>query len=200
MELKHFLLKELLLSLMDLLIYLIMILKNPPYWNILEIWALESFKSVHILSLKAFLSFVFCLVVSNNSCGKSFPSNIFELILSVVPVLFLTAVFSFSSCASLNFTSTLLYLTIYTNYRTSAGQEKCIVLFLYCQLLQQLLEILIAELLSDQHLKLFIYLNQQQLVCNCLWKMHNPVNNQSYNHHHTLVILSRLHRAVLLCH
>ena len=27
-----------------------------------------------------FLSFVFCLVVNNNSCGKSFPLNIFKLI------------------------------------------------------------------------------------------------------------------------
>ena len=69
--------------------------KNPPDWIILEIWALESFKSVDILLLKAFFSFVFCLVVNNNSCGKLFPLNIFKYILKVVPVLFLTAVFSF---------------------------------------------------------------------------------------------------------
>ena len=74
---------------MDQLIYLI-ILKI-----ILEIWALESFKSVDILLLKAFLSFVFCLVVNNNSCGKLSPLKIFKLIRKVVPVLFLTAVFSF---------------------------------------------------------------------------------------------------------
>ena len=42
--------------------------KNLPDWIILEIWALENFKSVEIL-LKAFLSFVFYLVVNNNSCG-----------------------------------------------------------------------------------------------------------------------------------
>ena len=32
--------------------------KNPPDWTILEIWALESFKSLDVLLLKAFLSFV----------------------------------------------------------------------------------------------------------------------------------------------
>ena len=36
------------------------------------------------------------------------------------------------------------------------------------KILQQLLEILFAELHSDQHLKLFIYLNKVKLVCNCL--------------------------------
>ena len=60
----------------------------------LEIWALESFKSVEIL-LKAFISFDFCLVVYNNSCDKLFPLHNFKLILKVVPVLFLIAVFSF---------------------------------------------------------------------------------------------------------
>ena len=78
--------------------------KNPPDWIILEIWALESFKSVDILLLNAFLSFVFCLVVSNNSCGKSFPLNIFKLIPRAVPVLFLTAVFSFFSWVPDNLT------------------------------------------------------------------------------------------------
>ena len=70
--------------------------KNPLDWTILEIWALESFKSVDILLLKAFLTFVFCLVVNNNSRGKLFPLNIFKFILKVVPVLFLTAFFFFS--------------------------------------------------------------------------------------------------------
>ena len=40
--------------------------KNPPDWIILEICALESFKSVEILLLKVFLNFVFCLVINNN--------------------------------------------------------------------------------------------------------------------------------------
>ena len=44
--------------------------KNLPGLIILVICALESFKSVDILLLKAFLSFVYCLVVNNNSCGK----------------------------------------------------------------------------------------------------------------------------------
>ena len=32
--------------------------ENPPDWIILEIWVLESFRSVYILLLNAFLSFV----------------------------------------------------------------------------------------------------------------------------------------------
>ena len=71
--------------------------KNPPDWITLEIWALKSFKSVDILLLKVFLTFVFCLVVSNNSCGKLFPLNIFKLILKELPVLFLTVFFNLFS-------------------------------------------------------------------------------------------------------
>ena len=56
------------------------LLKNPPDWIILLIWALERFESVDILLLKASLIFVFYLVVSNNSCGKSFRLNVFKLI------------------------------------------------------------------------------------------------------------------------
>ena len=82
---------------------------KKPYLNILEIWALESFKSVAILLLDAFLNFVFCVVVNNNSCGKSFPLHIFKLILKVILVLSLTAVFNFFSWLSNNLTFTLLY-------------------------------------------------------------------------------------------
>ena len=92
--------------------------KNPPDWIILEIWALESFMSIDILLLNAFLSFAFCLVVNNNSWGRSFSLNILKLILRVVPVFFLTAVFSFFRFVSVNFTLTLLYSTIYTIYRS----------------------------------------------------------------------------------
>ena len=84
--------------------------KNPPDWLILEIWALESYNSFGILLLKAFLSFAFCLVVNNNSCGKSFPLNIFKFILRAVPVLFLTAVFSFFSWVSDNLTFRLYFI------------------------------------------------------------------------------------------
>ena len=83
---------------------------NPP--------ALESFKSVDISLLNEFHTFVFCLVVSNNSCGKSFSANIFKFILRVVPVLSLTANFNFFSCVSDNLTFTLLYSTIYINCET----------------------------------------------------------------------------------
>ena len=44
--------------------------KNPPDWIILEIRALESIKTVDILLLNTFLSFVLCLVVSNNSWDR----------------------------------------------------------------------------------------------------------------------------------
>ena len=84
----------------------------------LEICALKSFKSVDILLFKALLSFVFCLHVNNNSCGKLFPLNIFKYILKVVPVLFLTADFSLFSWVSDNLTFTLLYSTIHINCRT----------------------------------------------------------------------------------
>ena len=55
---KHFMLKELLLSLIDLNSDN-SDPKNPPDWIILEIWALESLMSVNILLISAFLSFVF---------------------------------------------------------------------------------------------------------------------------------------------
>ena len=50
--------------------------ENPSDWIILEFWALESFISFDILLLNAFLNFVFCLAVSNNSGGGSFPFQI----------------------------------------------------------------------------------------------------------------------------
>ena len=70
--------------------------KNPPDWIISEMWALESLILVDILLLSAFLNFVFGLVVSNNSWGRSFPSSIFKLILKVVRALFVTVVLVFS--------------------------------------------------------------------------------------------------------
>ena len=75
--------------------------------------------SRHILNpLYAFLNFPLCLVVNNNLWGRWFPLNTFKLILKVVLVLFLTAVFSFFSCASDNFSFALPYSTIYANNRT----------------------------------------------------------------------------------
>ena len=107
--------------------------KNPPDWIILGILALESFKSVDIFLLKAFLSFVFYCVANNNSWGRLFPSNIFKLILRVVPILFLTAVFRFFNDVSVNFTFTLLYSTIYTNYKTFVVPlENCKVVSFHC--------------------------------------------------------------------
>ena len=90
--------------------------KSLADWIIFKIWALKSSKSVDTLLLNAFLSFAFCLVVSNNSWGKLFPSNIFKLILKVVPVLFLAAIFSSFSHVSVNFAFTLLYSTIHRTF------------------------------------------------------------------------------------
>ena len=109
MELKHFLVKGIAIFINGPANLFNNGPENPPDWIILKIWDLESFKSVDILLLKAFLSFAFCLVVNNNSCGQLFPLKNFKLILKVVPVLFLTAVFSFFSWVSYNLTFTLLY-------------------------------------------------------------------------------------------
>ena len=87
-------------------------LKIPPDWIISEIWTLESFKSIGILLLHVFLSFVLCLVVNNNSRSRLFSSKISKLILKVIPVLFLTTVFNFLSCLSDNFTFALLLFTL----------------------------------------------------------------------------------------
>ena len=62
----------------------------------------------------------FCLVVNNNSCGRSFLLNMFKLILRVALVLFLAAGSSFFSWVCDNLTFTLLYSTIYINCRTFA--------------------------------------------------------------------------------
>ena len=62
-----------------------------------------------VLYRSAFFNFVFCLAVSNNSRGRSFPSNILKIVLKVVSVLFLTALFSFSSFVFVSFTFTLLF-------------------------------------------------------------------------------------------
>ena len=92
----------------------------------------------------------------------------FSVILKVTPVYFLTADFSLFSCEPDSFTFTLLYSTIYIFTKLLLlfckipilfiliFQEQCIVLIF----LHQLFETLIVELLLDQHLKFFVYLNQ----------------------------------------
>ena len=99
-----------------------------------------------ILLLNAFLSLVFFLILNNNSWGKSFSSNIFKFILKVVLVLFLTAVLSFFSCVSDNFALTLLYSTIYTNYRTSVVPlENCKIVSFDCSRMQQIISLVFAS-------------------------------------------------------
>ena len=74
MELKYFLPKELLLSLMDLFIL------------------------VDILFSNAVLNSVFCLVVNNNLWDELFPLNILIFILKFAPVWFLAADFNLLNC------------------------------------------------------------------------------------------------------
>ena len=51
-------------------------------------------------------------------------------------------------------------------------------------------------MLLNQHLKLFVCLNQQQLICNFFQNKQNLTNNQLCNHHLVLLIFSDF--AVLL--
>ena len=94
--------------------------KDPPDWIILEIWALESFKSVDILLLNVFLSFVFVLLSVTihvvDHLHQTFLNPFSELFLFYLRQQFLV----FFSFISVNFTFTLLYSTIYTNYRNFA--------------------------------------------------------------------------------
>ena len=62
--------------------------KNPPDWIILDIYVLGRSISVDILFSNAFVNFIFCLVVNNNSCVKLFPLNILIFILKLGPVYF----------------------------------------------------------------------------------------------------------------
>ena len=50
--------------------------KDPPYWVVLDIWALLGFISIDILLAKTFFILVVCLVVRNDSCDTS-PSSQF---------------------------------------------------------------------------------------------------------------------------
>ena len=67
-----------------------------------------------MLLLTAFLNLVFCLVVSNNSWGKSLLLKFFAPNVKVVPSLFLTASFSLLNCKFVSLTFILVYSTIYT--------------------------------------------------------------------------------------
>ena len=96
--------------------------KNHPGWIILDICALDNFKSVDILFLNAFLNLVVCLVLSNNSWGKLFPWNILIFLLKVAPVWFLAALFSLFSCEFDNLTFTLLYPTSNNLLSSSANK------------------------------------------------------------------------------
>ena len=65
--------------------------KNPPDCIIFFICVLLNFISVAELLLRGFLNLVFCLVVNNNSCGRSSLLNFLMPNLNVAPSLDLTA-------------------------------------------------------------------------------------------------------------
>ena len=120
MELKHFFVKGIATFINGLANLLNNNPRNPPHWIILEICALESFKSVDILLLNVFLNFGFCFVVSNNSCGKLFQSSIFKFILRVVPVFFFDNIFHFFSCVPDNLRFIYCPQPLICNYNTFA--------------------------------------------------------------------------------
>ena len=72
--------------------------KDQPGWSNSDIWALLSFISVDILSGKAFLTLVVCLVVRNKSFGNSSSSKFFLFYINIVPVIFFDADFNLLNC------------------------------------------------------------------------------------------------------
>ena len=74
--------------------------KDQLDWTTLDIWTLLSFISVGILLAKAFLIFVVCLVVRNNSCGNSSSSKLLLFNLNIVLVLLFVSDFNSFNCVS----------------------------------------------------------------------------------------------------
>ena len=68
--------------------------KDPPDLIILDIWALLSLISVHILLAKTFLILVVCLLVTNNSCGNTSSSKFFLFNFNIVSFLFFAVDFN----------------------------------------------------------------------------------------------------------
>ena len=73
------------------------------------------FTSVDKFLAKAFLIFVVCLFVRNNSCGNSSSSKFFLFNLNIVPVLLFAADFYLLDCAFVNFSLASWYFTIFYN-------------------------------------------------------------------------------------
>ena len=74
-----------------------------------------------------------CPLYGVSALEYPFCAHIFKLILRVVNVLLLTTVFSFFSCVSDNLIFTLLYWTIYINYKSfSVPLENCKVVSFGC--------------------------------------------------------------------
>ena len=174
--------------------------KNSSDWIILKIWALESFKSVDILLLKVFINFVFCLVVNNNSCGRSFLSSIVKFILRVVPVLLLAAalVFSLAYLSILH----LLYCIqpFMCSYNTSVVLlENSSIVSFDCSRMQKTITLVFAAVDFILPVKIICWIALesaskafclQQLICIFFQNNQNPINNQSCNHHFILLIFS----------
>ena len=111
MEVKYVLPMGQLLSLMNMLTYLIMNLKIllTELFKIFEFYTTFSWHIVFI----TFLNLVVCLVAKNNSWDKLFPLKALMFILKVTPVLFPTSDFNLFSCESDYLAFTLSYSTIY---------------------------------------------------------------------------------------
>ena len=109
----YFLPKELLPSLMNQLFYLIMRLKKPTDWVILDSSALENFISIVTLLLNAFLNLVLCFVINNNSWDNKWWSKLFCIHSWYYSCLIFDSSFLFA-CESDHLTFTLLYSVICT--------------------------------------------------------------------------------------
>ena len=99
----------LLLSLIDLLVYLITYLKIFLIVLIFFICALLNFISADKLLLAALRNLVFCLVVNNNSCGSSSLLKFLIPNLNDAPSLDLTAFFNLFICTFVNLQFILVY-------------------------------------------------------------------------------------------
>ena len=86
--------------------------KNPPDCLIFFTCALLNFISVAELLLRAFLNLVFCLVVNNNSCGRSSLLKFLIPNLNVAPSLDLTAFLNLFNYTFVNLRFTSVYSTI----------------------------------------------------------------------------------------
>lgn len=98
---------------------------------------LLSFISIGVLLAKAFLIFVFCIVVKNNSWGNSSSKTFFLANINVVPVLFFAAYFILFSCVFTSLTLASSFLAIFYKTATLPWKNVSCVSFIFCKTLKQ---------------------------------------------------------------